>query len=198
MRRKPAKRKPHALPGCVIIPVPNNLGDTKTWLDSVNPDTVIFSNGNDLNLEVARDQSERQVMQWALVHGITLLGVCRGLQFVNCFFGAGLTLDLSGEAGVNHVDCGHDVVLSHPVFSSMVECVPAQARVNSYHNHGVLAADLAPGLTAFATTVDGAVEGLVHDEKPVLAVQWHPERAGTDQVFGETLVRKFMLEGKFW
>lgn len=186
------------LPGCVIIPVPNNLGDTKTWLESVNPDAVILSSGNDLHSEIARDHSERQVMHWALAHGINLLGVCRGLQFVNCFFGGGLTLDLSSEVGLDHVGSEHDVVVSHPVFSRMIECAPAHAKVNSYHNHGVLAADLASGLTAFATSADGAVEGLIHDEKPVLAVQWHPERAGTDQVFGETLVRKFMLEGKFW
>ena len=186
------------LPGCVIIPVPNNIADCQAWMDAISPDAVILSNGNDLDAAPLRDRCEQQVMRWALQREIPLLGVCRGLQFVNRYFGGGLTLDLSREAGQNHVACEHDIAVTHPAFQSLAGSAFTKATVNSFHDHGVQLSDLAPGLTVFATAEDGTLEGLVHDEELVLAIQWHPERPGTDEVFGETLVRKFLLEGRFW
>lgn len=186
------------LPGCVIVPVPNNIADCQAWMDAVSPDAVILSNGNDLDAAPVRDRCEQQVMRWALERKIQLLGVCRGLQFVNRYFGGGLTLDLSRNAGQNHVGCEHDIAVTHPAFQGLAGSALAKATVNSFHDHGVQLSDLAPGLTVFATAEDGTLEGLLHDEELVLAIQWHPERPGTDEVFGETLVRKFLLEGRFW
>ena len=88
--------------------------------------------------------------------------------------------------------------MTHPAFQSLAGSALAKATVNSFHDHGVRLSELAPGLTVFATAEDGTLEGLVHDEELVLAIQWHPERPGTDEVFGEILVRKFLLEGRFW
>lgn len=185
-------------PGSVIVPVPNNIRQVKPWMDSVNPDGVILSNGNDLDSVKIRDECEQHVMHWAIGKRKPLLGVCRGLQFVNRYFGGGLTLDLNKEVGVNHVARSHTVSVLHPGFSELLKGVSAEASVNSYHNHGVQVGDLAPELTAFAMTADGIVEGIVHDRKSVMAVQWHPERPGNDQVIGRILVRKFLQEGRFW
>jgi putative glutamine amidotransferase len=186
------------VPGCVVVPVPNNIRNVKAWLDAINPDVVILSNGNDLGAEKIRDECERGVMHWAIEKGKPLLGVCRGLQFVNCYFGGGLTTDLNKEVSMNHVAKPHTVSVIHPVFSRLLNDKSAAGRVNSYHNQGVQADELASGLTAFATTADGTIEGLVHDSKPIMAVQWHPERDGNDHSFGPILVRKFMQEGRFW
>ena len=186
------------MPGCVIIPVPNNIADSEAWMDAVSPDALILSNGNDLDAEPVRDRCEHQVMTWALEKKVPLLGVCRGLQFVNRYFGGGQTLGLSQETGQNHVACQHDIAVTHPAFHGLIGGGLEKATVNSFHDHGVTLSDLAQGLTVFATSEDGALEGLVHDEELVLAIQWHPERPGTDDVFGATLVRKFLLEGRFW
>ena len=186
------------LPGCVVIPVPNNIADCQAWMNAVSPDAVILSNGNDLDAAPVRDRCEQQVMRWALERKIPLLGVCRGLQFVNRFFGGGLTLDLGGKTGQNHVACEHGIAVTHPAFHGLTGGALTETTANSFHDHGVQLGDLAPGLTVFATAEDGTIEGLVHDEEPVLVIQWHPERQGTDEVIGKTLVQKFFLEGRFW
>ena len=186
------------LPGCVVIPVPNNISDCKAWMDAVCPDVLILSNGNDLGAAPVRDRCEQQLMRWALHQDVPLLGVCRGLQIVNSFFGGDLTLELSRNGCQNHVVCRHVVTVTHAAFDGLAGSTPATATVNSFHDHGLRATDLALGLSVFATTEDGTIEGLVHDEKSVLAIQWHPERPGTDDALGKTLVRKFLLEGRFW
>lgn len=186
------------MPGCVVIPVPNSICNAMTWLDALNPNVVILSNGNDLGVEEIRDECERKVMLWAVGKEKPLLGVCRGLQFINCYFGGGLTTDLNKEVSMNHVAEHHVVSITHSAFSRLLNDSAAAGTVNSYHNQGVQVDELAPGLTAFATTADGTIEGLVHDSKPIMAVQWHPERDGNDHALGSVLVRKFFQEGRFW
>ena len=46
-------------------------------------------------------------------------------------------------------------------------------QVNSLHHQTVDV--VGAGLTVTATADDGGVEGLEHNELPIVAVQWHPE-----------------------
>ena len=57
--------------------------------------------------------------------------------------------------------------------------------VNSYHDQGLLDADLGEELDAVAWADDGVVEALRHRRRPWLGIMWHPERdtpvASTDR-----------------
>lgn len=57
-------------------------------------------------------------------------------------------------------------------------------QVNSLHHQTVDA--LGEGFSITATADDGGVEGIEHESKPIIAVQWHPEMLptrSTDPVF---------------
>jgi putative glutamine amidotransferase len=58
----------------------------------------------------------------------------------------------------------------------------AEVEVNSFHRWGVQPGDLGRGLQPLARAADGVIEALQHEQLPLLAVQWHPERPGSSAV----------------
>lgn len=122
-------------------------------------------------LEPERDEAELELLAEFTAAGRPVLGVCRGLQAINVFFGGTLLQDISGHSAVDGADRLHRVrTASSPLRAVCGE----EALVNSAHHQ---AADrLGSGLRAVQWAEDGVVEALCHDCLPVWAVQWHPER----------------------
>lgn len=123
------------------------------------------------DLEPERDQAEFQLLEAFTAAGKPVLGVCRGLQTVNVFFGGTLVQDIPGHSAVGGADRLHTV---RAVPSPLPPLPGERALVNSAHHQ---AADrLGSGLQAVQWAADGVVEALRHGRLPVWAVQWHPER----------------------
>lgn len=98
-----------------------------------------------------------------------VLGICRGIQVINIYFGGTLIQHLDGHAdGVLHQ------VSTEPGSILRALCGP-YAAVNSFHHQACDKIGAALRVTAHSIT-DGAIEGLEHASLPVLGVQWHPER----------------------
>jgi gamma-glutamyl-gamma-aminobutyrate hydrolase PuuD len=74
----------------------------------------------------------------------------------------------------------------------------SREQVNSYHNQGVTMKTLADSLHAFAVSGDGVVEGFYMEQKPLLGIQWHPERVGPDSFCQRELPVRFLHEGAWW
>ena len=143
---------------------------------------------------VHRDDLELRLLRIFLETGKPILGICRGMQLINVFFGGSLIQHLP-SANIHRWD-GQDQI--HPA-----DCLPGSllsllygstCLINSAHHQGVRTA--APGLTVTQTSPDGVIEGLEHSTMPVLGVQWHPERTGmsprrTDLADGGILIRYF-------
>ena len=122
-------------------------------------------------LEPERDAAELALLELFTVRRLPVLGICRGLQTVNVFFGGTLCQDIPGHAAQNGADRLHRIRTSPSPLRGLCgeTCV-----VNSAHHQ---AADrLGAGLEAVQWTADGVVEALCHQTLPVWAVQWHPER----------------------
>ena len=118
-----------------------------------------------------RDAAELALVRTWLSWGRPILGICRGMQVINVFFGGTLVQDLPGHGQAAGRDRLHRV-RSAP--SPLRDLYGAAAVVNSAHHQ---AADrLGSGLRAVQWTADGTVEAVVHEDLPVWAVQWHPER----------------------
>lgn len=135
-------------------------------------------------LEPERDEAELQLLQEFTSAGKPVLGVCRGLQTVNVFFGGTLAQDVPGHGTLEGRDRLHPVrtVPSCPLWMEA-------PTVNSAHHQ---AADrLGGGLRALQWAEDGVVEALRHERLPVWAVQWHPERLG-DPAPGRRLMEAFL------
>ena len=123
------------------------------------------------SLEPERDRAELALLEDFTAAGKPVLGVCRGLQTVNVFFGGTLAQDIPGHGALEGRDRLH-AVRTAP--SALLPFLGEKALVNSAHHQ---AADrLGTGLRAVQWTADGVVEALCHRRLPVWGVQWHPER----------------------
>jgi putative glutamine amidotransferase len=104
-----------------------------------------------------RDATELLLLEHARKHQKPLMGVCRGMQFLQNNFGVQLeTID-------GHVAVGHQI--SGPGIDRTV---------NSYHQIGTQASH--PELTVLARAADGIVEAIRHVSAPLHGIMWHPER----------------------
>lgn len=131
----------------------------------------------------ARDRMEAGLLERALRADRPLLGICRGLQFLNVFLGGSLWQDLPGErpSPVNHrMTPPYDRAV-HRI--SLIPQTPLAALskeqtlgVNSYHHQAVR--ELAPGLCEMARSEDGLCKAaFLPKHRFVWGVQWHPELA---------------------
>lgn len=110
-----------------------------------------------------------------------VLGICRGIQFINAALGGTLYQNLPTQFETeteHHQNPPYDVPV-HKVKvikdSPLYKCLNSELLdVNSYHHQAVK--DLAPNLKVMAVSEDGLVEAVYMPELRFLwAVQWHPE-----------------------
>ncbi len=124
-----------------------------------------------------RDRTESRLLSAALNAGIPVLAVCRGMQFVNRYFGGRVRSGISAPRG-SHTKAGgeHRVRIDTNAAPQELSKLQPHATVRSYHDDGVLPADVAPSLAPWAWADDDVVEALSHTTHAVIGVQWHPER----------------------
>ena len=130
-----------------------------------------------------RDAMEFRAVGLALEREMPILGICRGMQLLNVYFGGTLYQDLGTQRpdvlaheqrapwGEHHhtVRCSEGSRL-HRILE---ECVPLE--INSFHHQAVK--DLGDGIRCTAEAEDGLIEGIESTEHDwVVGVQWHPER----------------------
>ena len=163
--------------GCDALLLPGG-GDMEPWRYGQ-------SNTASRGLEPERDTAELMLLERFTAAGKPVLGICRGIQVINVFFGGTLCQDLPGHSAVDGHDSFHTVRTARSPLLAV--CGPL-CRVNSAHHQ---AAD-APGrgLRAVQWAEDGAVEAVCHDCLPVWGVQWHPERLPVE--LGGRLLRAFL------
>jgi len=163
--------------GAIVVPVPNSLADIQTWLETINPSLIILSGGNDLaylgtsDASHARDATENQLLSYATNNETPLLGVCRGMQFLAHASGGALTA-VTDHAGTSHV------VLS--VEGENALWWSGERRVNSFHDWGIIRADLPSSWSVIAVAPDGVIEAIAHKTLPQIGIMWHPERGERD------------------
>ena len=190
----------------VILPVTTDLSVLEDMLERV--DGLIFTGGGDFD-PVYQDQapvaeldsvSEQEdlfnlkLAVLALQRNIPTLAICRGMQLINLVLGGSLYQDiylqhpnrstlLKHNPGGEPVTPTHSVTLSPiaeqpSLLSSLLGHLGTTFEVNSIHHQAV--ERVARGATVTATAPDGVAEAMeLMPHKPVLCVQWHPERLGT-------------------
>lgn len=172
------------------IPIPNTVNDVTTYLDELDFDAIILTSGNDLShLDDAtipapeRDRFEMALLDWAIDTNTPVLGVCRGLELLNHYFGGSLTqVD-------KHVSNDHLVTFEIRVSdtSGVGLDLPDKITVNSYHEYGILQTDVGGELEVVSTAPDGTVECVRHPQYPLWGIMWHPERKTQSSEFDRRL-----------
>jgi len=106
-----------------------------------------------------------------------VLGICRGCQAINVFYGGTLHQNIPGHSQTGGRDRLHRVTAAEGSLSWRL--FGTWFMVNSAHHQ---AADrLGEGLVTEARAEDGVAEALRHEALPVWGLQWHPERLPTGE-----------------
>ena len=168
---------------CLLLP---GGGDLEPWRYGQ-------ANTASHSLDPAQDALEWKLLEHFVSRKLPVLGVCRGMQTINVFFGGDLIQDWPGHSAVNGRDRLHAVTAAPSVLRTLYgeRCV-----VNSSHHQ--IVGGLGDGLETVQWADDGAVEALRHRILPVWGVQWHPERlldGGCCQADGILLYRAFLSGG---
>jgi putative glutamine amidotransferase len=150
-------------------------------------DGIVFSGGEDLGENEARDRGELALLQAALARDMPVLAVCRGFEVLNVARGGDLVQHLPDVVGHEEHRAVVGAFSEHPVRvdpSSRIGEVSGV--VKSHHHQGV--GRIGDGLREVAWAEDGTIEALEDPDKPfVVGVLWHPE-AGDDQRLFDQLV----------
>ena len=175
-------------------------------------DGFLFTGGHDVSPELYsekpvddsvicckdRDEMESWYLKYAISSDKPLLGICRGIQFINAALGGTLYQDLPTQhpSGIDHHQKPPYDIPVHTV--SIVKDSPLgklldteQLSVNSYHHQAVK--DLSPRLKAMAISTDGLIEAVFMPEHRFLwAVQWHPEFSYLTDINSRKIFKAFI------
>lgn len=139
----------------------------------------------------AREEVESLILAYAWRLDVPVLGICRGMQMMNVFFGGTLYDDLAQRQGASAAAAAEPgCVVRHwqtEDYSQPTHAIDVQPgsrlaqalkagrlQANSMHHQGIR--DLAPALEATAFGPDGLVEAVELPESTfMVGVQWHPE-----------------------
>ena len=161
----------------VILPIDISEEDADRIIEAC--DGFLFTGGQDVASCPERDDPETLLLSKALQADKPILGICRGLQFLNVLLGGTLWQDLPSEhpSEIVHRQAKpygnptHKVTLSGELKSLLDKDI---LEVNTLHHQAIK--DLANGLTPMAVAPDGIIESVIMKNKRfVWAVQWHTE-----------------------
>jgi putative glutamine amidotransferase len=126
----------------------------------------------DINTEL--DLKQFQALDLFVRLGKPVLGICKGLQVINVFFGGTLIQDLPNSSAHQQEegDLIHSAVITEDCLLSTL--YGKEFLINSNHHQAV--DKLGKDLKVVQMSRDGVVEAFRHTKLPIFAVQWHPER----------------------
>ena len=175
----------------VVLPIEISEADADRIVETC--DGFLFTGGQDVAPELygtedttgtvvpslERDKLETLLLSKALQADKPILGICRGLQFINAFLGGTLWQDLASQhpsdivhrQGKPYGVPTHKVLLSGDLQRLLGKDT---LEVNTLHHQAIK--DLGKDLIPMAESPDGLIEAVkLVGKRFVCAVQWHPE-----------------------
>ena len=152
--------------------IPNSLLNSKNLINNIKKkDLIILPGGNDIlgknHLFKTRLKIEKDLLSLSIRKKIPLLGVCRGMQVINNYFGG----DIKKIKG--HMNTKHPVFIKKRLFRK------SKIIVNSFHNYCISPNNVSKELEILAIDNQSNIEMFKHRKLKILGVMWHPEREKT-------------------
>jgi len=173
---------------------------------AIAPHGILLTGGGDLNehsydhaiseserkslgrIEPERDAYELQILTWAAMKDIPILGICRGCQVLNVFSGGTLIPDiptwqnkknvkpvLQHRAKGDSSSPAHGITIEPGSIFSSIFGHPDKMLVNSSHHQAL--SSCGPSMRVTARADDGIIEAIENPGKKFwMGVQFHPER----------------------
>lgn len=140
---------------------------------------VFFDDDSMKGSNAVRDEMEFALLAKFVEKKKPVMGICRGHQLINVFFGGKLIQNFPKQ---KHIE--HQMGITHKVIAepgSLVEKLfGKEFYTNSHHRDGITEPGKEIWITAWSA--DGIPEAIEHKELPIIGVQWHPERTRGEQM----------------
>lgn len=157
--------------------------------DDVNPQYYDEENTFSILEPDIIDQIDFQIIEYAIRCEKFVLGICRGIQVINVFFGGSLIQDLGNANKLHHHD--HQIKMINE--NNMANIFNSCEIVNSLHHQAIkkIGNGLIPIFQASET-----IEMIIHNKYNIIGVQWHPERMNINhQLKFQSLIKNFNKKG---
>jgi len=194
----------------VILPFTDRTDEIEQLADMC--DGFLLTGGHDVSTELygeapigdlvkrclKRDIMEKVFLKIAIDNDKPVLGICRGIQFINVALGGSLYQDipLQYPTETNHRQNRPYNVPAHTV--NIIEKTPLfnllnipKIQVNSLHHQAIK--QLSPRLKEMAISEDGLIEAVyMPGHKFLWAVQWHPEYSHKTDSYSKAIFSEFV------
>ncbi|MCM1112638.1 MAG: gamma-glutamyl-gamma-aminobutyrate hydrolase family protein [Muribaculum sp.] len=177
----------------VMLPLTSDEKDLQQAAEGM--DGFLFTGGQDISPNMyaqeysplcgkcCRERDEMEAVLFRMVYELDkpVLGICRGIQYINVIMGGTLYQDLPSEHPSHtehHQTPPYDVPIHQvkileqsPLYNTLKK---ERIMVNSYHHQAIRI--LAPKLSVMAISDDDLVEAVcVPKKRFIWGIQWHPE-----------------------
>ncbi len=174
-------------------------------------DGIIITGGEDINpllygdtvnlklcgeINNRRDTLEKKLFDYAFENKVPLIGVCRGMQMINVALGGSLYGDIPLEIGTDVIHRNNGEVMHEIVLTESCPLIFPEGQdtfmVNSWHHQGLK--KIPKEIHVVARSYDGLPEAIYIDDKIhpfLIAVQFHPERLGSENPIHKRLRKNF-------
>ncbi len=153
------------------------------------------ANHGSSSIDTELDLLQIQALEQFVRNKKPVLGICKGMQLINIYFGGTLIQDLPNHAE-HQIAEGDTMHMSYITENCLLSHLYGQEFIiNSNHHQAV--DKLGAGLKIVQMSHDQVIEGIIHETLPIIAVQWHPERLPYIQTKKASLPGNLLLRAFF-
>lgn len=117
------------------------------------------------DLKYNEDELDYQLITLFTKKNKPILGICRGIQIINVYFGGSLHQKID-----NHEKTNHSITIKKDSFLFNIYHKKS-LKINSNHTQSIK--QIAPDFKIVAISDDGVIEAI--EKENIWAIQWHPE-----------------------
>jgi len=166
-----------------FIGIPNKVKNINDYLSNFKIKGILLTGGGNItSLEkiqnimndslkedlkdelLLRDIIEYNLINYSRNENIPLLGICRGMQAINSFYGGSLIKIKNHVKTYHHLEKFESTLKNH-----------YPSYVNSFHDFAVTKSSISDLLIPTACN-DSVVEAFIHKDLKQYGIMWHPER----------------------
>ena len=191
--------------GYNLIPISNFTDKLNSLKNSIEISGIVLSGGGSINPEyMIRDineeklefNKEREFIENKLIEigldlDIPILGICRGMQHLNGYFGGKIVKNYDYK-GKRIPGDDHFITIKNLDKLCFDEGV-TEHKINHYHNDAITLDILADNFDVFAADKGfNTVEGIINSKGNIMGIEWHPERFEISDVLTDEIIIEFL------